>query len=101
MRNMHLTEGLFKRLVVRILGPLRELGETETLEVDVEPEMNLIEALGRLPERLRERVLVHGGIAADLLVLVDGVELSCLESAEDIRVEDIGEIVLIPIIHGG
>ncbi|MCS7132381.1 MAG: hypothetical protein NZ918_01490 [Aigarchaeota archaeon] len=101
MRNMHLTEGLFKRLVVRILGPLRELGETEILEVDVEPEMNLIEALRRLPERLRERVLIHGGIAADLLVLVDGVELSCLESAEDIRVEDIGEIVLIPIIHGG
>ena len=103
MRNMHLTEGYCRRVVVRILGPLREVEERAVMEIDVEPGMSLIEVLKRLPERLRERVLVNGDIAPDILVLVNNVELSCLGPPENIRVgiEDIREIVLIPVIHGG
>jgi len=103
MRNMHLTEGDYRKVVVRILGPLREVEERRVMEISVEPDMSLLDVLKRLPERLRERVLVNGDIAPDILVLVNNVELSCFESPENIRVgvEDIREIVLIPVIHGG
>ncbi len=103
MRNMHLTEGYCRRVVVRILGPLREVEERAVMEIDVEPGMSLIEVLKRLPEGLRKRVLLDGDIAPDILVLVNDVELSCLGSAEEVRVgaDDIKEIVLIPVIHGG
>jgi len=103
MRNMHLTEGDYRKVVVKILGPLREVEERGVMEISVEPDMSLLDVLKRLPERLRERVLVNGDIAPDILVLVNNVELSCFESPENIRVgvEDIREIVLIPVIHGG
>lgn len=103
MRNMHLTEGDYRKVVVRILGPLREVEERGVMEISVESDMSLLDVLKRLPERLRERVLVNGDIAPDILVLVNNVELSCFESPENIRVgvEDIREIVLIPVIHGG
>ncbi len=103
MRNVHLTEGDYRKVVVRILGPLREVEERGVMEISVEPDMSLLDVLKRLPERLRERVLVNGDIAPDILVLVNNVELSCFESPENIRVgvEDIREIVLIPVIHGG
>lgn len=103
MRNMHLTEGDYRKVVVRILGPLREVEERGVMEISVEPDMSLLDVLKRLPERLRERVLVNGDVAPDILVLVNNVELSCFESPENIRVgvEDIREIVLIPVIHGG
>lgn len=101
MRNMHLTEGYYKRVVVKILGPLREVEEKAVMEVDVEPDMTLIDVVKRLPRRLRERVLVDGDIAPDILVLVDNVELSCWGSADNIRVDDVREIILIPVIHGG
>ena len=103
MRNMHLTEGDYRKVVVRILGPLREVEERRVMEISVETDMSLLDVLKRLPERLRERVLVNGDIAPDILVLVNNVELSCLGPPENIRVsvEDIREIVLIPVIHGG
>ena len=103
MRNMHLTEGDYRKVVVRILGPLREVEERGVMEISVESDMSLLDVLKRLPERLRERVLVNGDVAPDILVLVNNVELSCFESPENIRVgvEDIREIVLIPVIHGG
>ena len=103
MRNMHLTEGDYRKVVVKILGPLREFEERRVMEISVEPDMSLLDVLKRLPERLRERVLVNGDIAPDILVLVNNVELSCLGPPENIRVsvEDIREIVLIPVIHGG
>ena len=103
MRNMHLTEGDYRKVVVKILGPLREVEERGVMEISVESDMSLLDVLKRLPERLRERVLVNGDIAPDILVLVNNVELSCFESPENIRVgvEDIREIVLIPVIHGG
>jgi len=103
MRNMHLTEGDYRKVVVKILGPLREVEERRVMEISVEPDMSLLDVLKRLPERLRERVLVNGDIAPDILVLVNNVELSCLGPPENIRVsvEDIREIVLIPVIHGG
>ena len=103
MRNMHLTEGDYRKVVVRILGPLREVEERGVMEISVESDMSLLDVLKRLPERLRERVLVNGDVAPDILVLVNNVELSCLESPKNIRVgvEDIREIVLIPVIHGG
>ena len=103
MRNMHLTEGDYRKVVVRILGPLREVEERGVMEISVESDMSLLDVLKRLPERLRERVLVNGDIAPDILVLVNNVELSCLGPPENIRVsvEDIREIVLIPVIHGG
>ena len=103
MRSMHLSEGAGElRITVRLLGVLQEAcGGVERLEVRIRRGERLLDLLRRLPARLRDRVLVDGEVAPDLLILVDGVELSCLGSAERVRLEGAREIVLIPVIHGG
>ena len=103
MRSMHLSEGAGElRITIRLLGVLQEAcGGAERLEVEIRRGESLLDLLRRLPARLRNRVLVDGGVAPDLLILVDGVELSCLGPAERVRLEGARELVLIPVIHGG
>ena len=103
MRSMHLSEGAGElRITIRLLGVLQEAcGGAERLEVEIRRGESLLDLLRRLPARLRNRVLADGGVAPDLLILVDGVELSCLGPAERVRLEGAREIVLIPVIHGG
>ena len=103
MRSMHLSEGAGElRITIRLLGVLQEAcGGAERLEVEIRRGESLLDLLRRLPARLRNRVLVDGGVAPDLLILVDGVELSCLGPAERVRLEGAREVVLIPVIHGG
>ena len=103
MRSMHLSEGAGElRITIRLLGVLQEAcGGVERLEVEIRRGESLLDLLRRLPARLRNRVLADGGVAPDLLILVDGVELSCLGPAERVRLEGAREIVLIPVIHGG
>ena len=103
MRSMHLSEGAGElRITIRLLGVLQEAcGGVERLEVEIRRGESLLDLLRRLPARLRNMVLADGGVAPDLLILVDGVELSCLGPAERVRLEGAREVVLIPVIHGG
>jgi len=108
MRNMHLTEGDCKQLVkrtvlVRVLGPLEEAVEGGVLKLQVDGNTSLLELFNKFPEKLKNTVLVGREIAPDLLVVVDGVELSCLGPPEEVLIGEAGvkEIVLVPVIHGG
>jgi len=102
--TMHLTEGSGKRLVrVRVVGVLERLLGGSELPIEAEGSSSLIEVLRSLPDALRSRVLNGEEIASDILVLVNGVEVSCLGSPKEITVSkaNINEVVLIPVIHGG
>ena len=102
MRSMHLSEGVQEkiRVRVRILGPLKEVSDRDVFELHVRRGESLLSILRMLPERLRDRVFDGEELAPDLLVLVNGVDVSCLGAIEEVNVED-GEIVVIPVIHGG
>lgn len=103
MRSMHLSEGsdIRQRIVVRILGPLKELSEKSVFELEVSGDDNVLDVLRRLPEELRGRVLDADEVSPDILVLVDGVEISCLGSPDKIPIKGIREIFLVPVVHGG
>ena len=103
MRNMHLSEGVQEKIRVRvkILGPLKEVSDRDVFELDVRRGESLLSILRMLPERLRDRVFDGEELAPDLLVLVNGVDVSCLGAIEEVNVEEDGEIVVIPVIHGG
>ena len=103
MRSMHLSEGVQEKIRVRvkILGPLKEVSDRDVFELDVRRGESLLSILRMLPERLRDRVFDGEELAPDLLVLVNGVDVSCLGAIEEVNVEEEGEIVVIPVIHGG
>ena len=103
MRSMHLSEGVQEkiRVRVRILGPLKEVSDRDVFELDVRRGESLLSILKMLPERLRDRVFDGEELAPDLLVLVNGVDVSCLGGIEEVNVVEEGEIVVIPVIHGG
>ena len=103
MRSMHLSEGVQEKIRVRvkILGPLKEVSDRDVFELDVRRGESLLSILRMLPERLRDRVFDGEELAPDLLVLVNGVDISCLGAIEEVNVEEDGEIVIIPVIHGG
>lgn len=103
MRSMHLSEGVQEKIRVRvkILGPLKEVSDRDVFELDVRRGESLLSILRMLPERLRDRVFDGEELAPDLLVLVNGVDVSCLGAIEEVNVEEDGEIVVIPVIHGG
>ncbi|MEM1727520.1 MAG: MoaD/ThiS family protein [Nitrososphaerota archaeon] len=104
MRSMRLSEGAsggrFK-VRIRIFGPLREVSREDFFEVDAGENESLIDVLRRLPEPLRERILENGEISPELLVLIDGVEISCLGKPDEISLKDVREIHMVPVIHGG
>lgn len=103
MRSMHLSEGsdVRQKIVVRILGPLKELSETSAFELEAGKDDSVLDILKKLPEKLRSRVLEIRQLSPDILVLVDGVEISCLGSPEKISVRGVREIFLVPVVHGG
>ena len=104
MRRMHLPEGLGMGgfISIRLIGLLRGLIGSESLEIEVEGEIGLLQALNMLPERLKKEVL--RGVkepSPKVLILVNGVEVTGFGGLERVRVRAGDEIVLIPIIHGG
>ena len=103
MRSMHLPEGADakQKVIVRIMGPLKELSEVSVFELEASGDESVLSILKKLPERLRRRVLEVDEISPDILVLVDGVEISCLGSPERIPVRGVREIFLVPVVHGG
>jgi len=103
MRSMHLSEGVQEKIRVRvkILGPLKEVSDRDVFELDVRRGESLLSILRMLPERRWDRVFDGEELAPDLLVLVNGVDVSCLGAIEEVNVEEDGEIVVIPVIHGG
>jgi len=103
MRSMHLSEGsdVKQRVVIRILGPLKELSENSVFELEASGDESVLDVLRKLPEKLKGRVLEADEISPDILVLVDGVEISCLGSPEKIPVKGVREIFLVPVVHGG
>ena len=104
MRRMHLPEGLRMNgfISIRLIGLLRDLVGTNSLEIEVEGELGLPQVLNRLPERLKREVLDKlGEPSPSILILVNGVEVTSFGDLEKIRVGAGDEIVLIPIIHGG
>jgi len=103
MRSMHLSEGsdVKQKILVRILGPLKELSEVSALELETSGDESVLDALRKLPEKLRERVLDADEVSPDILLLVDGVEVSCLGSPKKIPVREVKEISLVPVVHGG
>ncbi len=103
MRNMHLPEGIIEqhKISIKILGPLKEISESSVFEVTARKGENILDILKKLPAELRGRIIKDDEISPDLLVLVDGVEASCLGRLEEVSVNDVKEIILIPVIHGG
>jgi len=105
MRSMHLSEGSSGgrfRVRIRIFGPLKEIsGGVDLFEFEAYEGESLMDVLRRLPDPLRGRVLEDEMLSPELLVLVDGVEVSCLGRPDEIRLRGIREIHLVPVIHGG
>ncbi len=103
MRIMHLTEGDSRKVIVKAVGGLTLLLGTKETVLEVAEQKSLLDLLKMLPEKLKNKLLIGDDVAPDVLVLVNGVELSCLGSPRGITVlgADIREVVLIPVIHGG
>lgn len=103
MRSMHLPEGpkVKQRVTVSILGPLKELSEASVFELEASGNESILDVLRKLPEKLKGRILEADEISPDILVLIDGVEISCLGSPKKIPVKGVREIFLIPVVHGG
>jgi molybdopterin converting factor small subunit len=105
MKSMRLSEGdSGGRFMVRIkiFGPLKEVSTgADLFEVEADEDENLMDALRRLPEPLRGRIFEDDALSPELLVLVNGVEISCLGSPNEIRLKGAEAIHLVPVIHGG
>ena len=104
MRRMRLSEGLGMggSISIRLIGLLRGLIGSDSLEIGVEGELGLLQVLNMLPEKLKREVLRKAGEPSPkILILVNGVEVTGFGKLERIRVGAGDEIVLIPIIHGG
>lgn len=86
---------------VELLGPLkRELGMGE-LEVRLGGRTTILDALRKLPEEVRKRVLEPGGrVAPGILVVVNGREAVSM-GLDRVYVDDRDTVALIPVIHGG
>jgi len=90
-----------KRVKVRLIGTLLEEAGRSELYLELEDEVEVVKALEMLPRRLKERILRDGRLAPDILVLVDGIEVSSFGALESLVLRGGEEIVLIPTIHGG
>ncbi len=103
MRNMHLSEGAIKkhRITIRILGPLKEVSKNSLFKFTAGEDESLLDVLKKLPIELRERIIKDGEVSPDLLILVDGVEASCIGRLDEVLVNGFRELVLVPVIHGG
>jgi molybdopterin converting factor small subunit len=105
MRSMRLSEGVSKgrlRVRVRIFGPLKEVsGGMDLFEVEADEGESIMDILRRLPDPLLKRVFEDGMLSPELLVLIDGVEISCLGRPNEVRLKEVREIHLVPVIHGG
>ena len=87
---------------VELIGHLKAEAGSEFLEIKLEGEETLLEALKKLPEKVRRHVVDETGkrLASGLLLLVNGAEVKAAE-AGSVKVNDSDVVTLIPAIHGG
>ncbi|MEN3047737.1 MAG: MoaD/ThiS family protein [Candidatus Caldarchaeales archaeon] len=86
---------------VELFSHLRRAAGSGTIEVRVEGELPLKEALKLLPEGVRELVIdEYGSIRSGLLVLVNGVDARTVYNYR-VSVRDGDVISIVPMIHGG
>ena len=85
-----------------MIGHLKAVAGTDSLEVKIEGEENLLEALNKLPSEVRRHVIDEksGKIVSGTLILVNGADVR-REEAERIKVKNEDTVSLIPAIHGG
>ncbi len=88
---------------VELIGHLKAEAGGEYVEIKVSSGgENLVEALKKLPEKVRHHVIDEktGKIATGLLILVNGSEIKPSQVAET-KVKEDDVVTLIPAIHGG
>ncbi|MCS6788492.1 MAG: MoaD/ThiS family protein [Aigarchaeota archaeon] len=86
---------------VELFSHLKRAAGSGTVEVRVEGEMPLKEALKLLPEGVRELVIdEYGSIRSGLLVLVNGVDARTVYNYR-VTVRDNDVVSIVPMIHGG
>lgn len=86
---------------VELVGHLRHEAGTDTLELKLDGPRTLLEALHRLPEKLRRHVLRgENEIAPGLLILVNGADVKSFGGPRYV-VYDEDTVTVIPAIHGG
>ncbi len=88
-------------MLFEFYGPLRVQSALKTYSIEVKEQINLLDALRLLPDRVRELIIDEKGkIRPGILILVNDVDArSVYELSLKVRNED--RITLIPIIHGG
>ncbi|MCS7094389.1 MAG: MoaD/ThiS family protein [Thaumarchaeota archaeon] len=86
---------------IELFSHLRRAAGSGTVEVKVEGEVPLKEALKLLPEGIRELVLdEYGSIRSGLLVLVNGIDARTVYNYR-VTVRDEDVVSIVPMIHGG
>lgn len=86
---------------VKIFGPLKEVSRKDLFEIETYENESLMDALRRLPKPLQEMIFENERLSSNLLVLIDGIEVSCLGKPNKINLKGVKEIHLVPVIHGG
>ncbi|MCS6788665.1 MAG: MoaD/ThiS family protein [Aigarchaeota archaeon] len=86
---------------VELFSHLRRAAGAGSIEIKVEGEIALKDALNLLPDGIRELVLdEYGSIRSGLLILVNGVDARTVYGYK-IAVRDEDTISIVPLIHGG
>ena len=86
---------------VELFSHLKRAAGSGTIEIKVEGELSLKDALKLLPEGVRELVIdEYGSIRPGLLILVNGVDARTVHGYK-VTVRDEDVISIVPMIHGG
>jgi molybdopterin converting factor small subunit len=86
---------------VELFSHLKRAAGSGTIEIKVEGELSLKDALKLLPEGVRELVVdEYGSIRPGLLILVNGVDARTVHGYK-VTVRDEDVISIVPMIHGG
>jgi MoaD family protein len=93
------------RVRVKFAAVLRPLASSPTREVEVEDGSSVASLLKALaciesPKLLRRLLDEEGCLQPDVLVLVNGVEVSALQGV-DTRLKEGDEVLFLPSVHGG
>jgi len=95
---------LAMKVVVKFMAVLRSLASAPTREVEVEEGVDvngLLKAVSKVEgEKLIKRLMNGESLQPDILVLVNGVEISALQGTST-RLKEGDEVVFLPSVHGG
>ncbi len=92
-------------IVVRFIGSLRRVYDTEKLSLDLKGGSSVKELIDRIDDYKmdfkRQFLDMKGEIStANTLILLNGKEIGILNGF-DTKVEDNDEVVFVPVAHGG